>query len=398
LVSFLNPGFWIASLGLVILLPLSPVKRSLWFGGLNLLVVGCWLGPAPAIAAVFFSIAVWLGLRFARSASDRNRSKGVWFFGVLLALVFLFVLHEINLEHANFTQPLWKTTSGKIPGMVLRLLGLLSFSYVTLRAIDMTFAVLRDGQQLLDPLSCLGFLFPFHMLLSGPICSYSDYLTINNAKEMEWPNTERILIAANYIVTGLLYKYVISEYMRVFAYGAYGKISVDSLYDTAYLLIYVFFDFAGYSLVALGIGAIIGVPTPRNFNAPFISKTVTEFYTRWHISLGSFIQRNIYSPMLISLVRRWGRHRAFWAGFLTLLLSWIIVAVWHRMSLQLFFCWGGGMAILISIEKYVRDKMLRHPIFKSRLVHAVWTVMGPVYVFAAVVLMLHPIMRELLPK
>ena len=397
MISLLNPGFWIASIGLVILLPFSPVKRSAWFGFLNALIIVCWIGAAPAIAAASFAALLWFGLHLTTSTSNHKKAR-IASLGILVSLVLIFVLHKINLEHADFVLPLWQASPGKIPGMILHLLGLLSFSYVVLRAIDMALATLRDGHPLLDPLSCLGYLFPFHMLLSGPICSYADYLAINSAKKMVWPGPERFLIAANFIFTGLLYKYVVSEYMRVFAYGAGGNISIDSLYDTAYLLIYVFFEFAGYSLVCKGIGALISVPTPDNFDAPFLSKSVTEFYTRWHISLGSFIQRNIYSPLLIFFVRRWGRKRAFWAGFLTLLISWIAVALWHRMSLRLFLCWGCGMAIFVSIEKYARDRILSHERLKHRLIAPIWSIAGPVYVFIVIVLMLHPIMKELFPK
>jgi D-alanyl-lipoteichoic acid acyltransferase DltB (MBOAT superfamily) len=122
---------------------------------------------------------------------------------------------------------------------------------------------------------------------------------------------------------------------------------------------------------------------------------VTDFFTRWHVSLGSWIQRNVYTPLQLFLVRRWGVRRAFWAGLLALLTGWLVVGLWHRFS-WLFLLYGLGMALILWLEKASRDRLLR--MRWSKTAWAQWTarLVGPVYVFVVITSMLNLIIAEML--
>src|SRR5260370_20160513 len=164
---------------------------------------------------------------------------------------------------------------------------------------------------------------------------------------------EGVLAGVNEITTGLFYKFVLAEGVRVFAFGVTEPLVARSWLDTALVMVYVFFDFAGYSRVALAIGRLSGIPTPVNFAAPFASTTVTEFWTRWHMSLGAFVRRNIYLPVQLHLVRRAGVRWAHLVTVLSLVLSFAFVGLWHRLSAR-FLLWGAGMGAFLALEKLVR--------------------------------------------
>lgn len=346
-------------------------------------MLGAWLGWQVALTAAGLSGAAWLALRVAR---DRSRPLGL---GLLLAaVVAAFVAHKLNVDHAAFGR-------GPSAGRAAHVLGLLvavSFSYVALRVVDLAVGVLHRGQPLQDPLSCAGFLTPFHMLLSGPVNRWEEHAAADVA-EAPGPTPERLVAGLDLVATGLVYKYVVAEHLRRFWFGE-APLDVAAWVDTAYLLVYTFFDFAGYSCVALGVGRLLGVPTPENFRAPFLAPTATEFFTRWHASLGGFVQRTIYTPLQLTLVRRFGVKRAVWAGLLALATSWLFVGLWHRLSLR-FLAYGLLMAAWIWLEKLVRDRSIKagwqKKTWATRAVHVV----GPVYVFVVLTTMLHLVSREI---
>jgi len=389
--DLLNPKFWIASLVLVLILGFTGRRRTVWFGGLNLLVVLAWLGWPVAVAAAGFSACFWWLLWLAARKPLKGTPTGIV---VLVVVAMLFLLHKINIEYHEPAQDWIGGGPWGLPASVLVPLAALTFSYVALRAYDMAFSVLFQRAPLLDALSTAGYLFPFHMLLSGPIASYAAHVKCNT-DPLRDPMYERLLRAGNEISTGLVYKYVISEYMRAFAYGAGGQLQIDGYWDTVYLLIYTFFDFAGYSRIVMGIGRLMGIPTPENFRMPFLARTATDFFTRWHISLGSFIKRDVYTPLQLHLVRRWGLRRAVWAGLLALMVSWIVVGLWHRVSV-VFLVYGLILAGWIWLEKLVRDRALKYA--WSRTVAARWAtaILGPPYVFFTLCAVLHIVAKEIL--
>ncbi|MFH1024905.1 MAG: MBOAT family O-acyltransferase [Planctomycetota bacterium] len=360
---------------------------------LNMVALSFWVGIKIASLAMVFSCILWVGLWLITRRDLSGRLRAAFPCVLIGLMVLFFVVHKANLEYAQHVRQVWQKIGGHSLERALDFLIALSFSYVVLRALDMVACVSFRNARLMDPISCLGYLFPIHMLVSGPVNPYQEHLRINVEARTKIP-LEQYLLGANDIATGLLYKFVISEYMRIFFFGLDGKVESRSLLDTAYLLIYTFFDFAGYSRMAVGLGRFFGIPTPENFNSPFLAKSITELFTRWHMSLGGFIQRNVYTPLQLRLVRAWGVKNAVWSGLVVLICSWVAVALWHRVS-PLFLLYGLCMAASIWVEKIVRDKVLRSGWGGKRGVQRAWAVAGPVYVFSALTLMVHLVIREI---
>jgi D-alanyl-lipoteichoic acid acyltransferase DltB (MBOAT superfamily) len=301
----------------------------------------------------------------------------------LAGVISLFVLHKLDLE--------WRAAGAAL--LPTALFVRLSYSYVFLRLCDAARAV-AGGARLLDPLSLLGYLFPFHMLVAGPIGVYREHLEAD-ARPLPEPGFAALLSGVNTVTTGLFYKLAVAEALRTFAFGLNGPLVSRGVGDSALLFVYLFFDFAGYSLAALGLGRLLGVPTPVNFDRPFLATSLTEFWQRWHASLGRWVRAHVFVPLQVRLVRAWGPARATPAAFVVLVTAFGFIGLWHGLHPALL-AWGVGIGLLLALEKLARERLLRAAWTRGAVAQAAWRVVGPAYVFAAMTLSLHPVWERLL--
>lgn len=121
----------------------------------------------------------------------------------------------------------------------------------------------------------------------------------------------------------------------------------------------LYFDFGGYSLMAMGLGQMLGIPLPRNFDLPYCSRSISEFWRRWHITLGTWFRDYLYIPLGGS---RNGKKRLF----LSLLAVWLLTGLWHGASWN-FVLWGLVLFVLIALEKFVLGGFLSRHRLLARL-------------------------------
>lgn len=121
----------------------------------------------------------------------------------------------------------------------------------------------------------------------------------------------------------------------------------------------IYFDFWGYSLMAMGLGAMLGFRIPKNFSVPYMSHSISEFWRRWHMTLGRFFREYVYIPL-------GGNRRGRWRTVLNLFLVWALTGLWHGASWN-FVLWGIGFFVLITLEKNVYGAFLERHIAVGRL-------------------------------
>jgi D-alanyl-lipoteichoic acid acyltransferase DltB (MBOAT superfamily) len=356
--------------------------RSILFGLISFAGVGFIGGIEIALIASGLTIAGWFAAH-AITQTDKKKSY-LFFVGVIICLLTLYkVLQTSTVVSRIFS------TSGVFGDSLLNSLAFLGFSYSALRMIDFILAA-NSGTKVLNPLALFGYFFPIHMLIAGPICLYKDYLKIDDTPDTTHYRDFAQII--NYLATGLLYKVVIAESIRMVGWGLHSSILSDSLLDTGLIFIYLFFDFAGYSMIAVAIGQLLGVPTPNNFDRPFRALSVTDFWTRWHISLGTFIRKNVYYPIQVALVRRHGIQHAKKIAFFSSAAAFSVVGLWHQFSLN-FLLWGFLLGIIMGAEKLIRDKTAFFNTDKTTLFRKL---AGPIYVFVVISCSLHLIINDML--
>ena len=243
-----------------------------------------------------------------------------------------------------------------LPNLVMPI----GISFYTFQTLSYTIDVYRDEvkvQRNFMDFTLFVSLFP--QLIAGPILRYSDLAEQLSRRKTTVRGAFYGLIR---FCCGLGKKVLIANYVGDVATSLLGGTLATLTTGDAWLgvLMYsfqIYFDFSGYSDMAIGLGRIFGFSYPENFNLPYLSGSITEFWRRWHISLGSFFRDYVYIPLGGNRVSR-GKH------IRNILIVWFLTGFWHGASWNFIF-WGLYYGLLLLIEKYVPQvgripKVLRH--------------------------------------
>ena len=338
--------WWFTGIALVVMSLVSrPSMRRLSFSALNIafIFVHCKADTAQSIVSLMAGIlAIWLSLHWlARSSWARPVLTAIG--GVLL--LGLFVIHKIPQPSSS-----WNT------GKINPLLNLIGFSYVFLRLIELGRAVAEGRHRPPDLASTINYLLPFHMLAAGPIQSYDEFV---EQPAVPTPLTDRqTLVATERVISGLFKKYVLAGMVQTFFLTGF---QVDGPYfflEMQLTYVWLYLDFSAYSDVAVGLGTLMGVSTPENFDRPYLSRNVIDFWQRWHITLSMFIRRNVFTPLQLWLVRATGGRHPLVIVSGVFLVSFLLCGLWHGLSLP-WLLWGIYQAMgLIACNLY-REFLLR---------------------------------------
>ena len=185
----------------------------------------------------------------------------------------------------------------------------------------------------------------FPQLIAGPIVRYSDVEKEMSARKTE---PEEIFYGVTRFCIGLAKKILIADYAGKAASQLLdGNLAAQSTLGVWFgVLLYAFeiyFDFSGYSDMAIGLGRIFGFRYPENFRLPYMAKSITEFWRRWHISLGSWFRDYLYIPL-------GGNRKGSARQLLNILLVWLATGLWHGAAWN-FVLWGLLYAVLLTAEK-----------------------------------------------
>lgn len=207
----------------------------------------------------------------------------------------------------------------------------------------------------------------FPQLIAGPIVRYKDIAEQLEYRSHTWEKTAQ---GVRRFVLGLGKKILIAntlgELCEIFKASGDKSVVFYWLYAVAFSL-HIYFDFSGYSDMAIGLGKLFGFEFLENFNYPFISKSITEFWRRWHMSLGTWFRDYVYIPLGGSRV---GKGRLLFNIFVV----WMLTGFWHGAAWN-FIVWGLFFGVLLVIEKFFFLETLQ----KSK-------VLGRVYVLLAVLI------------
>ena len=231
----------------------------------------------------------------------------------------------------------------------LHLLAFIGISYMSFKTIQIMLEI-SDGliKEKISVKDYLQFLLFFPTVSSGPIDRSRRFLKeINEVM----PRKDYLELAGDgiyRIVLGLLYKVVLSTYVYqiLLALSNTGTVVYSIKYMYLYTL-YLFFDFAGYSLMAVGSSNILGIQTPMNFNKPFLSIDIKDFWTRWHITLSTWLRDFVFSRVLMQVIRKkWFKNRLHNAAY-AYMVNMLVMGFWHGISIS-YIAYGFYHGVLMS--------------------------------------------------
>ncbi len=234
----------------------------------------------------------------------------------------------------------------------------------------------------------------FPQLIAGPIVRYTDVAQALRKRTLEAARLEKGMLL---FLLGLSSKVLLANRLGSLFDGLMALSGRGTLGTAAALIAYgfqIYYDFAGYSLMAVGLGEMLGFSFPENFRHPYAANSIGDFWRRWHITLGQWLKTYIYIPL-------GGSRAGTLRTVCNLLITWGLSGLWHGAGFN-FLTWGLYFGVLIALEKYVYGAWLRaHPIVAH--VYAVCAVMLSWIFFAFgsaaemsgfVLELLHPVLGE----
>ena len=302
------------------------------------LVFYAW-GEPRYIAVMLASVALGyvFGLLIERFRGKRA-AKVFLALSVASSLAFL-----VYFKYADFFITNWNAVTGfAVPLLEIALP--IGISFYTFQILSYTVDVYRgEVSAQKNPIDLAAYITLFPQLIAGPIVRYSD---VDRQLGERTHTLDKTALGIRRFVLGLAKKILIADALAAFCsdFAASGEKSVLFfwLYAVAFSL-QIYFDFSGYSDMAIGLGRIFGFDFPENFNYPFISGSITEFWRRWHISLGSWFRDYVYIPL--------GGNRVSKArGLFNIFVVWMLTGFWHGASWNFIF-WGLFFAVWLLAEK-----------------------------------------------
>ena len=302
-------------------------RKDYYILSLSILFAGAIYGKSKAMVVYLLAFIIYqYVLVFIAQRMDSKRLK---------PLVMLSILPLVVNKVFAITQ--------------LHLLAFIGISYMSFKTIQIMLEI-SDGliKEKITVKDYLQFLLFFPTVSSGPIDRSRRFLKeINEVM----PRKDYLELAGDgiyRIVLGLLYKVVLSTYVYqiLLALSNTGTVVYSIKYMYLYTL-YLFFDFAGYSLMAVGSSNVLGIQTPMNFNKPFLSIDIKDFWTRWHITLSTWLRDFVFSRVLMQVIRKkWFKNRLHNAAY-AYMVNMLVMGFWHGISVS-YIAYGFYHGILMS--------------------------------------------------
>lgn len=308
------------------------------------------------------SIAVNYGLALAIDAAKRAQHPGAARAGLIAAVTVNVGLLFVFKYFSYFAG----TVNGLVhgPWTVPQIALPIGISFFTFQALSYVIDVWRGTAPVQkNPFYLALYISFFPQLIAGPIVRYA---SIEAQLRSRRCTPELFAEGARRFFLGFGKKVLLANQLAIVAEDTF---SLDAaVTQTNPLLLWlgsvcytlqIYYDFSGYSDMAIGLGRLFGFRFEENFNYPYIARSVTDFWRRWHISLGQWFRDYVYFPLGGSRVRV-PRH------IFNLFVVWALTGIWHGANLR-FLVWGLGYFVLLVVEKY-----FVHPERRGRLLRAVW--------------------------
>ena len=237
------------------------------------------------------------------------------------------------------------------------LLAFIGISYMSFKTIQIMIEI-SDGliKERVSIIDYIQFLLFFPTVSSGPIDRSRRFMV--NIKE-RMPRDEYLELAGvgvYRVVLGLLYKVVLSTYSYHYLVTLpnFGSLEYSIKYMYLYTL-YLFFDFAGYSLMAVGSSNILGIKTPMNFNKPFLSIDIKDFWNRWHITLSTWLRDFVFSRVFMEATKKKRFKKRLNTAMYAYMVNMLLMGFWHGLTIS-YIVYGAYHGILMAGFEYYQKK------------------------------------------
>ena len=315
------------------------------------LIFYAWGEPVYIILmllSIFFNFIVGKDIEQAQRRKNKKKAKSLFIFAILFNIGVLGFFKYANL---------FISTIAGITGLGLRPLNLplpVGISFYTFQIMSYIIDLYKGNikaQKKLFVFALYVSLFP--QLIAGPIVKYKDISDqLMNRKE-NWASYSK---GINRFIIGLSKKLILANtlgsiYASVQAAGTENMSVLTAWIGIFCYTLQIYFDFSGYSDMAIGLGGVFGFEFCENFNYPYIAISITDFWRRWHMSLSSWFRDYVYIPL-------GGNRCKVPRVIFNLMVVWLLTGFWHGAAWN-FVLWGVYYGILLILEKYILDNLVK---------------------------------------
>ena len=229
----------------------------------------------------------------------------------------------------------------------------IGISFYTFQVLTYVIDVYKNKVPVQNSVIKLGcYISAFPQLIAGPIVRYS---TVNEELENRKENLKDFASGIRRFIIGLAKKAIIANELAfvadtIFGYSLQSLGTIEIIVGAVAFTLQIYYDFSGYSDMAIGLGRMLGFHYLENFDFPYIAKSITDFWRRWHISLSSFFKDYVYIPL-------GGNRCSVLKNIINILIVWMLTGLWHGASWN-FVLWGVYYGLLLIIEKFVLKNLL----------------------------------------
>ena len=307
---------------------------------LSSLVFYGW-GEPKLLGLMVFTIALFFGCGLAIEKAASETGRKLWLTVSVVISIGLLGL----FKYADFFIGSFNSLTGlSLPFLKLALP--VGISFYTFQCLSYTVDVYRGNVSAQkNPVSFGAYVAMFPQLIAGPIVRYADIARELDNRTHSWENAAYGL---RRFLVGLAKKVILADnfalLVRLFRESSEASVLFSWMYAVAFML-NIYFDFSGYSDMAIGLGRILGFHFMENFNYPYLSKSITEFWRRWHMSLGGWFRDYVYIPLGGNRVSR-----SRWV--FNILTVWMLTGLWHGAAWN-FVLWGLLYAVFLLAEKWL---------------------------------------------
>jgi alginate O-acetyltransferase complex protein AlgI len=327
---------------------------------LSSLIFYSWGEPLFVFLLILLAILNWFFGKIIERSLQKNNQRSANNLKILSIILNLLPLLVLKIIFSPYLTRLSESSFlGNFDGLTFPL-GLSFFTFSTISyIIDVYRKDIKAENNFFD---FALFLFMFPKIGQGPITRFS---SVASAIKNPVIKIENIAKGCRRFVTGLAKKVLIADYIgtvsnKVFSLETNFLNPVIAWYGLAAFTLQIFLDFSAYTDMAIGLGNILGFELPENFNFPYISKSITEFWRRWHMTLADWFRSYLFIPLEISR-----RKERFFRQETNLIIVFLATGLWHGITLN-FILWGLYFGIIIALESAFLGKWLKriNPFFQ----------------------------------
>ncbi len=341
---------WLFIIGIAIVLRLLEKRIAVWIliSSLFFVVTIFFQHPQQLATLTGFFVLQWLNVMGYLKARKKYKREKKYYY-VAMAIAIAPVLYN------KMATPL-----------AIHSLGFIGLSYISFRVIQLIIEIYDGLIKEVRLLDFVNFMLFFPTMSSGPIDRFRRFATDHRAVLPRVEYAELLGTGILRVVMGVLYKFVIAAFL--FGYVQRAGSSFTMLRIGAYFYLYgfyLFFDFAGYSLMAVGTANLMGIQTPMNFDRPFLSINIKDFWNRWHITLSHWFRDYVFSRIAKNLLKKKWFSGTLPVAIVAYIVNMSIMGAWHGFTYS-YLLYGLYHGALLAGNEWYEQKSALYQRLKDK--------------------------------